>query len=137
MLQFNFNYNNLPATVNLEDNICYLLGDSGTGKTFIFSIIDYYCSINQIKCVNVNYAIASAMGKDLISICNRHDIVILDDADLYITNDILKQIKAKHILVGIKSQFGLTKADAGLYRVKYTEDSIDLRRKNSNMKGGV
>ena len=84
----------ISLNINLVDMVAILLDDSGTGKTFMFQMLASYCVINKIPYEKFDY---SSENKDLewFKYTMRNaNIVIMDNADLYMTPDLFSYLKS-------------------------------------------
>ena len=97
-------YSGTQIKVNIKSGVNILEGYSGTGKTFLMKGIVYYCKSNKISYSYIDYKDIDR-GSDIIKAsCRNKDIVMLDNADLYISNELLEEIKktAKIIIISLK-----------------------------------
>ena len=114
----------------------YFLSPSGTGKLFLFDILIEYFKENSKNVVLINNSMLSNLNGKLNvvqSICldPETDIVILDSADLYLTQDFLDQLSAqnKQVFISIKHSMGLNFKKNGFYIVKYDNNLLQVRRR--------
>lgn len=130
MFELKKRINGINFDVSFNDKVNLIRGNSGTGKTFLFRVISDYCVNNRIPCAYVDYKIISNSDKDFIlNYCKNKDIIILDNADLYLDNILLKMLKSLRgtIVLSKKSSYGLDSIDMNLYTVSY--DGKDLKTK--------
>ena len=119
MISINSVNKNVKCNIILQEGIGACFDLSGSGKTFAFKIIENYCEQNDIPCRKFDY---TAMGSSLeffITACKGKDVVIFDNADLYITPEILlgvKNLGVKYILASIKSRSYLKGTSPIYYR---------------------
>lgn len=96
-------YNNLVVNIELDKGIYVFGGCSGTGKTFLAKILHSVCSIKKIKYKYFNNVMKDYKADTIVSIASGNDLVFFDNADLYLTSDILKDIKdTRCILISMK-----------------------------------
>ena len=119
-----------------SDKVCVFLSPSGTGKTFLFSVLTEYLKEKGVGSVLINSTLLGNLHNDIGTIkqiCLDSDVkvVILDNADLYLTQDFLDALvsRGKTIIVSLKDESNLSFSNFGFYRVKYTGDSLNVRRK--------
>ena len=131
MLQFKKPINGVDFDVSFTDKVNVFRGSSGTGKTFLFNVISAYCAKNNISHAYIDYKTVLTDDIDLIlSHCKGKDIVILDNADLYLTPDLFQSIRdlGCTIILSKKTTFGLNMRDAHLYTVDYNGNTLSTRR---------
>ena len=131
-IQFKKVSNGISCDVNFIDKLNIIKGASGTGKTFLFNVIYSYCTFSGIKCAFIDYRVVASGNTDLIfEMCKNKSIVILDNADLYLTQDLFSRIRTLDctVIVSKKSTFGLDMRDVHLYTVNYSGDSLSTVRR--------
>lgn len=124
--------NGVYFDVNFIDKINIIKQLSGTGKTFLFKTMNEYCKLYDISCLYCDYRFADFSEQKIFSLCEDYEMIILDNADLYLTTDLFTSLQElnKFIIVSIKSTVGLDMQQAGTYAVKYDEQSLTtIRRK--------
>jgi ABC-type lipoprotein export system ATPase subunit len=127
-MHFEFKSGKIHVDAEFTDNICYLLDNSGTGKTFLFSLLFNYCSLNGVSIASLDYKSSNSSVNEIVEYCNNKSVVIFDNADLYLNRDILERIKADLILISVKKISGLIRKNSGRYRVLTSENSISVKR---------
>lgn len=117
--------------VNFIDRINIIKGASGTGKTYLFNTIASYCTSNKISYAFIDYKFSASGDEDLIfSHCINKELIILDNADLYLTKELFDKIRDLDatIILSKKTTFGLNMSDAYLYTIDYTNSSLVTKR---------
>jgi hypothetical protein len=112
----------------IEHQVNAFLGGSGEGKSFLFStLLPYYCYDRGISLHIVDYKVMLE-PVDIAAACSAADIVCLDNADLYLTREILEKIKktAKYILISIKSPYHIC-TDAYACNIRYDDKGLKVR----------
>ena len=77
----------------LENNITFIVGDSGTGKSAVYSFLqELAAENNNIRCFNYldlkkNYKNSIKQSKEKLFIIDNADILINDDMRWYIATD--------------------------------------------------
>lgn len=131
-------YSGISFDVVFEDSdkVCVFLSPSGTGKSFLFNVLTEHFKENGIGSVLVNSTLLGNLHNDVNAIervCLDADVkvVILDNADLYLTQDFLDALvsKGKTVIISLKDESDLSFSNFGFYRVKYTGNSLNVRRK--------
>jgi chromosomal replication initiation ATPase DnaA len=117
----------IHVDLKLTEQVNVFVGKSGTGKTYLFALMKAYCVANNISLTIINYN-SVLEPEDIIHGCAKSDIVILDNADLYLTKDILDalRVSAKYILISIKNIYGLG-GNMHYCNLKYESSKMLLR----------
>ncbi len=118
----------LNISIHLDSRVCVFSGNSGSGKTYSIKIIKGYARTCGIKCIEINCGIGTDISaEDIISICKNKEIILLDNADLYLTSEILKSISKEDnlIVVCIQNTF-CTMGIKGraLYDIEFDSNSL-------------
>jgi len=105
-----------------------LSGYSGTGKTFLINAIELYCLNNKIKYAHVDYKFRDTKEEIIEGYCSDAEVILLDNADLYLTNDLLSALRKdnKFIIMCMKDTSGLDMADVDEYIVNYKDKKITV-----------
>ncbi len=137
-MKINGIYSDITIDVNFEDSDkeCIFLSPSGTGKTFLFGILIEYLREMGITAVLINSTLLNNLHNDITNIeksCLDNDvqIVILDNADLYLTQEFLDALleHGKKVIISLKNESRFSFQNFGFYRVKYSEKNLNVRRK--------
>lgn len=101
--------NGVYFDVNFIDKINIIKQLSGTGKTFLFKTMNEYCKLYDISCLYCDYRFADFSEQKIFSLCEDYEMIILDNADLYLTTDLFTSLQElnKFMIVSIKSTVGL------------------------------
>lgn len=105
---------------------------SGTGKTFLFKTMNEYCKLHDISCLYCDYRFADFSEQKILSLCEDYEMILLDNADLYLTAHLFTSLQElnKFMIISIKSTIGLNMHQVGTYAVKYDEQSLTTIRRN-------
>ena len=97
-------FNDITIEAEIFKGVNLLSGNSGTGKTLLMQSIELYCANNNIKYAFLNYRNKDNTKEQIISLCQNTDIVMIDNADLFITNDIIREILeiSNYIVISLK-----------------------------------
>ena len=123
--------NGVKFEVAFSDKINVLKGASGTGKSFLFSVISSYCASENIPYALVDYRFVSEDNTEaILQYCKGKEIIILDNADLYLTPELFMGIQklGATMIISKKTTFGLDMREAHLYAVDYIKGSLKTRR---------
>ena len=124
------NYLGVHIDIELKDKFCIFNGPSGTGKTFLFDIVGDVCQQRSIKYVRIDYKLKDLSAEAILAICAEADIICLDNADLYLTKDIIKSLSDLDavILISIKSAVRCNFRGYGQYLVHFDSESLVTER---------
>ena len=127
-MKIDFNYGSIDVKVDLKDKICVFYDMSGTGKTFLFTMLKSYFLDTGISFISVDYT-----NYKILNGCDFSDdteVIILDNADLYMTGDMFSKLEKsnKSVIMSIKSIKGLNQRYMGFYNVIYTKDKMRVMR---------
>jgi hypothetical protein len=129
MYELKFSVRDLEYRLEFKNRICYIIDESGTGKTFLFSNLRNYCINNNVDFVLVDYNYSNKSEDEIINVCrNCSEIIILDNADLYLTPKIIDNIKAKLVIASLKSSIGLRTDETGNYELVQNGNVISVKR---------
>ena len=127
-MKIDFNYGSIDVKVDLKDKICVFYDMSGTGKTFLFTMLKSYFLDAGISFISVDYTSYKILnGYDF---SDDTKVIILDNADLYMTGDMFSKLEKsnKLVIMSIKSIKGLNQRYMGFYNVIYTKDKMQVMR---------
>lgn len=133
MLTINENINGVNVNLSFNSGInCIDLGLSGSGKTFLMTIIKSYCVKHSIDYKFFNYDSKSDDIKSILgNMKNEASIVMMDNADLYM-NDEISALMSKNtniiFIVSIKRRLKI-KAKYVLFNLKYQGTSLTCKEK--------
>lgn len=140
MMKINEKINNIIVNVKLEEGInCIDFNESGTGKSYLMSIIRSFCVKNGIKYKSFNYNNDSLeVISDLKNIQSDIKVILLDNADLILTPELsalLSELQNIIIIVGMKRRSRLP-AGYKLCRVEYHGNYLhceEIKYEHSNV----
>lgn len=119
----------IQFNVNFSDKINIIEQDSGTGKSFMFDVIDAYCKKMGIPCLLFNHSTLEFKDNLDEHIVGKR-VILLDNADLYLDNSFLELLEEQDCtaIISVKSLVGLYTENAGFYEVNYTAGSLVTER---------
>lgn len=109
------------------------MGYSGTGKTFALKTIYKYLVSNNTDVIYFNHKQSDYTVERIMSLCKDNKIIIMDDADLYMTPELFDYLKSNcgQVLISIKNIAKLTTYEkCGFYKVVYEVNILKTVRKN-------
>ena len=102
------------------------MGNSGTGKSFMFSVLNDYCRVKNIPVMYVTYKNIDVITmKDFSEHCKKSKFVIFDNGDLYLTQELLESVKSADniVLFSTKKAFPYLHG-VSLGSVMFTKDKL-------------
>lgn len=124
------NFDGIDIDVNITNKFGVLVGNSGTGKTLLMQVIILFCRKNEIKYMHCNYDTVNLTEEQIIDQCMNKEIILFDNADLYLTDNIVKtlqQDKDKFILVSLKDLSLIDIYTAARYITEYDNKKLTVR----------
>ena len=128
-MKIDYEYSGIKVNADFKDNVNLLYGMSGSGKTFLFEIIQHYCKEKGIK--NALFDFKTENTEDnMVAFCKDAGIVLLDNADLYISKELLARFmkECPCILISLKDYSKIGIKDVGMYSVDYTDKKMEVKR---------
>jgi chromosomal replication initiation ATPase DnaA len=119
------NTTKVDAHFNTGINVIY--GYSGIGKTYLFKILnDYYMNNDKLNVAYVDFNYSNKSEESIIEYCKNADIVILDNADLYITKSLISKLRkiCNCIVISMKNNIFFDDNDITQFQVKYENNMI-------------
>lgn len=121
--------NKSPIRVDAKfnDGINVIYCYSGTGKTFLFTKLnDYYANNNMHRVSLINYNFYNKSVDAVIDFCKGSDLILLDNADLYISHDLINRLKSicNCIVVSMKNTLFFDKYEVSELSVEYNNHYI-------------
>ena len=123
-LNLKFNFSGIDIDANFKNNFGILVRDSGTGKTLLMKAAELYCLKNDIAYQYMDSNTRTYTQEQILNILSDKEVVLLDNADLYLTNDILNTLRSdtnRFILICIKDTSKLNIRYASEYFVHYRD----------------
>lgn len=123
MLNVNENINGMHVECTFEKGInCIDLSESGSGKTFLMTLIKAYCVKNNISYRAFDYdSTADSIERELRSIGSTDFVILMDNADLYFNDELRRMLDNcinSVIIVSIKQRYRLGR-NYKLYNTSY------------------
>ena len=124
-----YKYMGVTIDAEFKDHICFLSGDSCSGKSFLLRVFESYLSRKNISYCLFNYSsMVAVRGFGFDSV----DVVMLDNADLYMNRDIYMKAKKSHalVLICMHSYSGFDPSGSGEYVIDHEEkaNTLSVRR---------
>lgn len=119
--------NNISVDVNFNKGINFLIGSSGSGKTFLLKSIVLFCKLKNISYVKIDYT--SDLNEDIILLsCKEKEVILLDNADLYLSPNMYNKIKSLNsiVIISKKKISNLSCNDTKMYVVHYRDKHLSI-----------
>ena len=106
MIIKNYNYSETIFNIDFSDKVNVLDDYSGTGKTFLMSMLSSYCEENNIPYIYIDYRMKNSILLNELSNCK---VLLFDQADLYMDFNMFEKIKNLNAIsiISIKSTSNL------------------------------
>lgn len=127
-LDVKLNYQGVNVDVHFSNGCNMLSGYSGTGKTFLMQAIELFCMNNSIDCVYCNYRFNGYTSDQIKEVCKNAEVVLLDNADLYLNNELFLWFKKtdKLLIICMKDTSAIDMEDVYKYIVNYENKMITI-----------
>lgn len=127
MISINAKISGVTFDVQVDDNVNILTGYSGTGKTFMFKAITEYLKANGMKCIYFNNTAMNFSEMAIKDACKGKELIIFDNADLYLTQEILDYARnICTVIISMKLAFNLKIKPYSIYKISYTDNKLVL-----------
>lgn len=133
IMNINMKVSGIDFDLSLEDNLILFTGLSGDGKTFMFKCLKEYLNITMgTNCVLFNSSAIQYPESAIKDICKCAKVVIFDNADLYLTQNVLDYAVSNVdiVIVSMKLYFTLNFNGFSMYTVDYKDNSLRVRKAN-------
>lgn len=124
---------NINLSIDISDKVAILFDDSGTGKTFMFQMLESYFVINKIPYEKFNYGSENKNLEWFKQSMKKAKVVLLDNADLYMTKELFNYLKSsdKQVIISIKHIEKLNFCNnCGFYTVVYDGKKLKTVKEN-------
>ena len=129
MLQIKENIGDIYCDCDIIDSIALLEQGSGSGKSYFFKLLRDYLTIKNVPYLFVDYN-NSQRAIDIIKSCKEERILLLDNFDIYATDDLVDWIRNSKMqyIISTHLAYKYKWGKANIYRINYAEDSIIIRK---------
>lgn len=127
-LRINLLYNGISINATFRNRINILSGYSGTGKTLLMQAAELFCMNNNIKCTYCDFRCAQLSEEQIENLCKNSQVIMFDNADLYLTNSLLNKFRTqdKIIIICMKNTCKLDMYNVQKYLVTYENLSLTI-----------
>lgn len=121
-------FSGIEMHMKFDSKINLLGGYSGTGKTLLMKAITLHCTQSGISYRYVDYKNKDMTEEEIASYCKSAKIVMLDNADLYITDKLLNLLSesADMIIMSLKQTHLISMKNVKEYIVHYENMRLEL-----------
>lgn len=119
-------YNLITVDITLQKGVTILCGDSGTGKTLLMGAVELFCLENNIACKLLNYRQRDESEELLVQSCEDVEVVLIDNADLFITQSLLDRLDGKYVVVSLKDLSKVNTMNVTECEVNYSDRKVTL-----------
>lgn len=129
MLQLNEVFSGVHFDVSFEDKVNLFSGASGEGKTFLFTVLDEYLAERGVSYCHFDSRVVDYTEEQLIDLCTNKSVIIFDNADLYLTQNLLDFAieMADTVIISMKLYCRLRFNSYNFYAVRYNGNSLVVR----------
>lgn len=116
--------------VNFTDKVCNLTSDSGDGKSYFFNLLYLFYLDTDIKVALINYTRIKDSEEAIFSSCKDADIVLLDNADLYLTVKLVDKLLELDCMILFCARTEISRYFKGQhrYKIKFDGHTLTSRR---------
>lgn len=121
-------FKGIDVEAEFKNSLSLLSGDSGTGKTLLLKAVRLYCRNNNISCQYCDYNLEGKKSNQIITLCEGCDVVLFDNADLYLTDEIIHYFlnKGSIIIFSMKNTFGISTAGSSRFFVNFKNFKLQV-----------
>lgn len=122
--------NDVFVNCSFGSGVYVFQSESGSGKTFFFQIVASVCNEKGVSCKFFHSSSINLSSDNIIKSANDFDVVIFDNADLYLTQRIVDNIRDDQIVfISMKYPFKLNIKNRKLIAIRYDGSSIKFSRR--------
>lgn len=121
---------NVFVNVNFIDKICNLTSNSGDGKSYLFNLLYMFYLDTDTKVVLINYTRIRDSEESIFSSCKDADVVLLDNADLYLTDSLVDKLLELNSMILFCARTEIARRFKGQhrYKIKFEGSKLTSRR---------
>lgn len=127
-MKINMKFNSIDIEGEFTGQINLLAGYSGTGKTLLMKAMQLYCLDNNISYRYIDYKNKDDTTEQIYNYCKNVKIVMLDNADLYISDELLDELSktADLIIMSLKQTQLISMDRVKRYVINYNNLKLQL-----------
>ena len=121
-------YSGVNFKAEFTGKVNILSSPSGTGKTFLLHAIESFCLNQNIEYSFYNCRYCILDEESIKNLCKDSHVVLLDNADLYLTNELLSWFKTQNmvVLICMKNTSHLDMEGVIKYAVDYKDQRVRI-----------
>lgn len=131
MLEINSVVGRIKISARFADKVNILTGYSGSGKSFLLSLIERKYADSSLSVAIFDYNPATENNvEEYIRRASHNNLVLLNNADLYMTSELF-EILAKGectVIAELKHAVAGSVENSGLYIVNFENDTIGVKK---------
>lgn len=122
-------FNKIDVEAEFNNTLNLLIGNSGTGKTLLLKATALFCQNHSIKYFHGDYHLQGNTFSEIISKCNNCEVVLFDNADLYLTDEIVQHIlnQGSIIIFSMKDTFDISMAESSQFLSEYNNLQVRIK----------
>lgn len=122
-------YGVMHLSVSLAHKWTFLKGNSGEGKSYLFRLLPKLAPFIDKRIKSIDY---TALQGDILKEVEGYDLVCLDNADLYLTQELIDNLDKLNcqFLVSIKKTAHLSVNDYAIGNISYVGKTLSYRENN-------
>lgn len=126
MLDVSSKYTDIEVAGVFKNKLNVLWGESGSGKTFLFSKIKAFLQDTKTPYVEIPHSASSGTVLSILNSLQSGTVVVYDSGDLSFDAEICKCIDSLDIIciISLKTLKNAKYTDYGLYTVKYSPGTL-------------
>ena len=131
MLSIHEEINGIRVDLDFEDGIYNLVGDSVSGKSFLLKVFAKYCEEHCIPYFYFDNNTKNIGREGLLQICEGKEIILLNNATLYLEKGIVSEMIAlgsKTVIAEYKDELNVFDNKETEVIVNYTGDTLSIER---------
>lgn len=105
------NFEGYEIDVEFTDGVNFLTSKAGKGKSLLLKALQQYCFLNRIKSLYLDWSVVHFSVDQIIKNCEGKEVVLLDSADLYLTDELLERLRELTDTVVIIEMKDMNKVD--------------------------
>lgn len=122
--------NGVFVNCSFSSGVYVFQSESGSGKTFFFRMVELVCKEKRVSCKFFHSSSVNLSSDDIIKSASDFDVVIFDNADLYLNQEIVDSLRDDQIIfVAMKYPFKLNIKNRKLVNIRYDGSSIKFSRR--------
>ena len=126
MLDISYGYTDIEVVGVFDNKLNVLWGESGSGKTFLFSKIKAFLQDTKTPYIEIPHNSSSGTVLSILNSLQSGTVVLYDSGDLSFNEEICRIIDSLEIIciISLKTLKYAKYTDYGLYTVKYTPGTL-------------